>query len=193
MLLSQNFEIIFGWYFLLLDCIALLHEVISFTLYCITSPKSLDIVCSIGRISNFVIFVFVIFKLADKKAIDWSNFVENTIFDKKNKAEDREAFIELNWWASCLREEGGKDPLFASSCSLQVSADLLLLEKPANCFFWAFFYPYIQGFCTSVCMDGLGLCGGRQKAAQIKGRHALSPRGHLLSQPVLLLRSVLHF
>ena len=81
---------------IILDCIALLHEVISFTLYCITSPKSLDIVCSIGRISNFVIFVFVIFKLADKKAIDWSNFVENTIFDKKNKAEDREAFIELN-------------------------------------------------------------------------------------------------
>ena len=68
MLLSQNFEIIFGWYFLLLDCesiildcIALLHEVISFTLYCITSPKSLDIFCSIGRISNFVIFIFVIF------------------------------------------------------------------------------------------------------------------------------------
>ena len=180
MLLSQNFEIIFGWYFLLLDCesiildcIALLHEVISFTLYCITSPKSLDIVCSIGRISNFVIlYLYLSFSA--------------------NKEEEREAFIELNWWAPCLREEGGKDPLFASSCSLQVSADLLLLEKPANCFFWAFFYPYIQGFCTSVCMDGLGLCGGRQKAAQIKGRHALSPRGHLLSQPALL-RSVLHF
>ena len=70
-----------------------------------------------------------------------------------NKAEKREAFIELNWWAPCLREEGGKDPLFASSCSLQVSADLLLLEKPANCFFWAFFLPIYTGF-LYVCMYG---------------------------------------
>ena len=148
MLLSQNFEIIFGWYFLLLDCesiildcIALLHEVISFTLYCITSPKSLDIVCSIGiYICHFQIVV----QFHEK-------FREND-FTEKGGGEGGVYWIELmgSLFEGRRRREG---PIV---CIILLASSLswfIIVGKTSKLFLLGFFLPIYTGF-LYVCMYG---------------------------------------
>ena len=76
-------------------------------------------------------------------------------------------WIEL--MGSCLREEGRKDPLFASSCSLQGS--WFIVGKSSKLFLRGFFYTYTV---FVPCMDGLGCFGGEEEKSSSNKRSTCS-------------------